>query len=75
MDFYVALVGGSWIILGAQIVGFFAIAFGYYTVKGSGISERPYGGIYGGAPGAHGKASASGKDERVSVRNWTHGTR
>jgi hypothetical protein len=75
MDLYVALAGGSWIVLGVEILGFFAIVFGYYTVKGSGISETPYGKIYGGAPGAHRRASASGKDDRVSISDWTRGTR
>jgi hypothetical protein len=75
MDLYMALVGGSWIVLGVEILGFFGIVIGYYTVKGSGISETPYGKRYGGAPGANGKASASGRDERVSISGWTRGTR
>jgi hypothetical protein len=55
---------------------FVGVVYGYYTVKGSGIAERPYNKVYGGAPGAQkGKASASGKDELASQRNWTRGTR
>jgi hypothetical protein len=57
------------------IVMLIGVIYGYYTVSGSGIAETPYGKIYGGAPGAHGPASASGRDERVSISNWTRGTR
>jgi hypothetical protein len=69
------LAGGAWIFLAFLIVGFFSVVWGWYTVRGSGISETPYGKIYGGAPGANGRASASGKDERASVRDWSRGTR
>ena len=51
------------------------VVYGYFTVSGSGIAETPYGKIYGGAPGAGGKASASGRDETVVMRDWTRGTR
>jgi hypothetical protein len=71
----IALAGGSWIFLGFMVVMFFSVVFGYYTVKGSGISETPYNKIYGGAPGARGPASVSGKDERVTMRDWQRGTR
>jgi hypothetical protein len=71
----IALAGGSWIFLGFMVVMFFGVVFGYYTVKGSGISETPYGKVYGGAPGARGKASVSGHDAEVSVRDWSRGTR
>jgi hypothetical protein len=54
---------------------FVGVVYGYYTVKGSGISETPYNKVYGGAPGAKAPASASGKDSLVSTRNWTRGTR
>jgi hypothetical protein len=60
------------IVIGLLFVG---VVYGYYTVKGSGISETPYGKIYGGAPAAQGPASASGKDELATVRNWSRGTR
>ncbi|HYP47662.1 MAG TPA: hypothetical protein VEQ61_03400 [Thermoleophilaceae bacterium] len=57
------------------VVMFVGVVYGYYTVGGSGISETPYGNVYGGAPGAFGPASASGRDERVSMSSWTRGTR
>jgi hypothetical protein len=58
-----------------SIVILIGVIYGYYTVSGSGIAEHPHGKIYSGAPGAHSPASASGKDELVSVRNWSRGTR
>jgi hypothetical protein len=54
---------------------FVGVVYGYYTVKGSGIAERPYNKVYGGAPGAFGPGSASGHDDRVSMRDWSRGTR
>jgi hypothetical protein len=58
-----------------SIVMLAGVIYGYFTVGGSGIAETPYGKIYGGAPGALGPASASGRDERVSISDWTRGTR
>ena len=52
-----------------------AVIYGYYTVNGSGIAEHPHGGAYSDAPGAYGPGSASGRDERVSISNWSRGTR
>lgn len=72
----IALAGGAWIFLGFLIVAFFGIVFGYFTVKGSGITPRPYGKVYGGAPGARHGANVSGHDtsqERIS--DWSRGTR
>jgi hypothetical protein len=70
----IALVGGSWIILGFCFFAFFAVAYGYYTERGSGITTRPYGKIYGGAPGAFGPGDVSGHDPRERV-DWSRGTR
>jgi hypothetical protein len=58
-----------------MVAGFVGVVYGYFTVKGSGIAERPYGKVYGGAPGAYGPGSASGHDDRVSMQNWSRGTR
>ena len=66
---------GSEIILLFCVVMFFAIVYGYYTVRGSGIAERPYNKVYGGAPGACGASNCSGKDDRVVMRDWSRGTR
>jgi hypothetical protein len=57
------------------IVMLAGVVYGYYTVGGSGIAETPYGKIYGGAPGAHRPASASGRDQGVSISDWSRGTR
>ena len=51
------------------------VVYGYYTVDGSGIAEHPYHDVYGGAPGAFAPAAASGRDETISMRNWSRGTR
>jgi hypothetical protein len=69
------LAGGAFIFLAFMIVMFFAVAWSYFTVKGSGISETPYGKIYSGAPGAGRKPAASGHDDRVVMREWSRGTR
>jgi hypothetical protein len=57
------------------IVMFVGVVYGYYTVSGSGIAEHPHGKIYSGAPGAAGPASASGRDETISMGNWSRGAR
>jgi hypothetical protein len=67
---------GSLIFLAFLIIAFFAIVFGYFTRTGSGINPRPYGKIYGGAPGADTPGEVSGRDPRISpVRDWSRGTR
>lgn len=70
-----ALVGGSYVMLAFMAILFLGIVFGYYTERGSGISQRPYGKVDGGAPGALGPGSASGRDDRVRVGDWSRGTR
>jgi len=72
----IALAGGAWIFLAFLIIAFFGIVFGYFTVKGSGITPRSYGKMYGGAPGAKHSGDASGRDggfERIS--DWSRGTK
>jgi len=69
-----AFARGSFILLGFCVFLFLAVVVGYYTRKGSGIEPRPYGKIYGGAPGAFGPGSVSGRDERERVP-WSRGTR
>ena len=51
------------------------VVYGYYTVEGSGIAEHPYHDVHGGAPGAFAPASVSGRDETISISNWSRGTR
>jgi hypothetical protein len=57
------------------IVLLIGVIYGYYTVDGSGIAEHPYGDMHGGAPGALAPASALGRDESISMRNRSRGTR
>ena len=71
----VALVGGSYVMLAFMAILVIGVVFGYYTEKGSGISQRPYGKVNGGAPGALGPGSASGRDDRVRMSDWSRGTR
>ena len=75
MEIAMALAGGAWIFLGFLVFMFFAVVFGYYTSTGSGINARPYGKVYGGAPGAKGAGSVFGKDQAARVSDWTRGTR
>ena len=69
------MAAGSEIIVLVCLIMFFGVVYGYYTVKGSGIAERPYNKIYGGAPGAFGPSNVSGRDDRVVMRDWSRGTR
>ena len=71
----IALAGGAWIFLAFLIVAFFGVAFGYFTVKGSGITPRAYGKIYSGSPGAGRTGNASGRNSDMAVRDWSRGTR
>jgi len=77
-----ALAGGSFIILGVMIVFFFAIVYGFYTIKGSTINAHPSDGLDG-APGSEGPSEGSGKgrssgevspDHSVGDTFSTHGT-
>jgi hypothetical protein len=70
----IALASGSWVILGFMAFIVVGVVVGYYTQIGSGITARPYGKIYGGAPGAIGPSDSSGKDHREAVA-WSRGTR
>jgi hypothetical protein len=57
------------------VVMFWAVVYGWFTAKGSGVAETPYRKVYGGAPGAHTPASAIGRDESIDINNWSRGTR
>jgi hypothetical protein len=73
----IALSGGAWWFLGFLIVAFFGIVFGYYTRKGSGINQRPYGNVYSADTAAKNSPSEiSGRDKGApEARNWSRGTR
>ena len=69
------LADGNLYMLIFMVLMFVGVVYGYFTAGGSGIAETPYGKIYGGAPAAGRKASASGRDERIVMRDWSRGTR
>jgi hypothetical protein len=78
-----AFAGGSFIFLGVIIVVFFAVVYGYYTYRGSGINAHPNDGLDG-APGSEGPSQASGRgrtsednDDELSAGGGfsTHGTK
>jgi hypothetical protein len=57
------------------VVGMLLVsAIQLYSRRYSGISQRPYNHVYGGAPGASGKSRMSRSDER-EINYWTRGTR
>lgn len=77
-----ALAGGSFVIVAFFVVMFFAIVYGYYTIRGSAINKHPNDGLDG-APGSEGPSEASGhgrspgttaKDHSVGDTFSTHGT-
>ncbi len=72
--FVAAISGNSLILLGVLIVFVFALAFGLYHVKGSGISLTPSGKGRGSA-GAVGTSEPDGKDQGQgsSTGSDTHG--
>lgn len=63
----------SLIVLGVLIVFAFAIAYGLYTRKGSGIDPRPWDGSEG-APGAEGPEEVRGHDMGEGSALSQHGT-
>lgn len=69
-----AAAGGSLIFLAVIVALFFAIAFGYYTRKGSGIDQHPTDGR-GGSPGADGESVMSTADDSVERTVGTRGTK
>jgi hypothetical protein len=75
MTFAIELANGSFIFLAFLVIAFFGVAYGYFTITGSGINSHPYGKIYGGAPGAGRKSDASGHDSRERISDWSRGTK
>jgi len=51
-----------------------AVAYGLYALGATGISQHPYGKVYGGAPGSASKSRMTGSADR-EVLTWTRGTR
>ena len=67
-----ALAGGSLIFVVFLVIFFFVLVFGYYTVKGSGISKTPYGDVDG-ASGPE-KPDEIHSDFTEAVSDWERGT-
>lgn len=65
-----ALVTGWWIFLIVVVVSVLAVAYGYYTVWGSGISQTPYRD----PTGPPESPSEIAHDITQDVRNWERGT-
>ena len=61
----VMMIAGALLLLG--------VIYGYYTIKGSGISERPYG--KGDAPGLKGSTFDDPIYREDPFENWSRGTR
>jgi hypothetical protein len=53
---FLSLAGGAWIFLAFLVAMFLAVTASLYSRRGSGISQRPYNKVYGGAPGARGSS-------------------
>jgi hypothetical protein len=66
-----ALAGGTWIFVGVLVVGFFVVAFSYYTRTGSAINQHPYGDIdHDSGPES---PSQLAHDITSDIRNWDRG--
>ena len=64
MDF----AGGSWIFLLVILAFIAAVAYGYWTIKGSGINQ------HGWSDRDRAMGTGVGKDPSADLRTWTHGT-
>jgi hypothetical protein len=66
-----ALAGGSLIFAAFLVVGFFVFSFNWYTRRGSGINQHPYGDIdHNSGPEA---PSELAHDTTADMMNWDHG--
>lgn len=66
-----ALAGGSFIFLTVMVVFFFAVVYGFYTIRGSAINKHPSDGLDG-APGSSGPSEASGKGRNPGTTGEGH---
>ena len=71
----VAMAGGSLEMVVFMAIMFFGVVYGYYTIKGSGISQHPHGKVYSGAPGAKSPSNAWSRDQSQRMSDWSRGTR
>jgi hypothetical protein len=67
---------GTWILVIVVVGLFFAVAYGFYTRRGSAINQRPLGSERNdGAPGAAGPSRISAAEDETEGVPDTHGTR
>jgi hypothetical protein len=71
ISFVIALADGSWIFIGVVVVLFFAVVFGYYTRRGSGINLHPYADRN--ASSGPEAPSELAHDRTQDIRNWDRG--
>jgi hypothetical protein len=71
----VAMSLDSAVFLIVEVLFLVGVVVALYTRFGSGINERPYGKIYGGAPGARGPSDLSGHDPLASETDYSRGAR
>ena len=70
---FFSFAGGAWIFGAFLVIYLVGVVYGLYTRTGSAINQRPYGDIYGNAPGAAVPSSLT-HDESAATR-YTRGTR
>ncbi len=67
----ITVVGGSLIFMAVLVIGFFAVVYGWYTLKGSGINQHPYADLdHDSGPE---KPSELAHDTTQEIDNWTRG--
>jgi hypothetical protein len=68
--------GGAWIFLIIIVLLFFALVYGSYTRRGSGINQRPHDRARGDAAGgAAGPSRISSAEDETEGAPDTHGTK
>ena len=72
--FGIELAGGALIFAAFILLYLLATVFGLYTRAGSGIAQRPYHHVHGGAPGAARAGRLGGCPDR-DIASWSRGTR
>jgi hypothetical protein len=68
------LAGGAFIFLAFVVLYTIAVVYSLYSRTGSGINQRSYGKLYGGAPGARRASKMGGCPDR-DISGWSRGTR
>ena len=60
-----AIADGAWIFVAMFAASWLAIAYGYYTWRGSTINQRPHGSVYSNAPAGPDSASIGLRGDRA----------